>query len=78
LTGTSFPIDRDYVALQLGFNGISENSLDAVSDRDFILEFLSASAILMMHLSRLGEELVLWSSQEFDFIELDDSFCTGK
>ncbi|PIY32682.1 MAG: argininosuccinate lyase, partial [Candidatus Infernicultor aquiphilus] len=78
LAGTSFPIDREYVATQLGFGGISENSLDAVSDRDFILEFLSASAILMMHLSRLGEEMVLWSSQEFDFIELDDSFCTGS
>jgi argininosuccinate lyase len=78
LAGTSFPIDREYVARQLGFGGISENSLDAVSDRDFILEFLSASAILMMHLSRLGEEMVLWSSQEFDFIELDDSFCTGS
>ncbi|MCK4309237.1 MAG: argininosuccinate lyase [Candidatus Atribacteria bacterium] len=78
LAGTSFPIDREYVASQLGFNGISENSLDAVSDRDFILEFLSTSAILMMHLSRLGEELVLWSSQEFGFIELDDSFCTGS
>jgi argininosuccinate lyase len=78
LAGTSFPIDREYVALKLGFSRISENSLDAVSDRDFILEFLSASAILMMHLSRLGEELVLWSSQEFGFIELDDSFCTGS
>ena len=78
LAGTSFPIDREYVAIQLGFNRVSENSLDAVSDRDFILEFLSASAILMMHLSRLGEEMVLWSSQEFDFIELDDSFCTGS
>ncbi len=78
LAGTSFPIDRKYVASQLGFKQISENSLDAVSDRDFILEFLSASAILMMHLSRLGEELVLWSSQEFNFIELDDSFCTGS
>jgi len=78
LAGTSFPIDREYVASQLGFSEISENSLDAVSDRDFILEFLSASAILMMHLSRLGEELVLWSSQEFNFIELDDSFCTGS
>ena len=78
LAGTSFPIDREFVASQLDFNGISENSLDAVSDRDFILEFLSASAILMMHLSRLGEELVLWSSKEFNFIELDDSFCTGS
>lgn len=78
LAGTSFPIDREYVAKQLGFNKVSENSLDAVSDRDFILEFLSASSILMMHLSRLGEEFVLWSSQEFNFIELDDSFCTGS
>jgi len=78
LAGTSFPIDREFVASQLGFSGISENSLDAVSDRDFILEFLSASAISMMHLSRLGEELVLWSSQEYGFIELDDSFCTGS
>ncbi|HBY57255.1 MAG TPA: argininosuccinate lyase [Candidatus Atribacteria bacterium] len=78
LAGTSFPIDREYVASQLGFKKISENSLDAVSDRDFILEFLSASTILMMHLSRLGEELVLWSTPEFNFIELDDSFCTGS
>ncbi|MEA3453624.1 MAG: argininosuccinate lyase [Candidatus Caldatribacteriota bacterium] len=78
LAGTSFPIDREFLAKQLGFSKVSENSLDAVSDRDFILEFLSTSAILMMHLSRLGEELVLWSSQEFSFIELDDSFCTGS
>ena len=78
LAGTSFPIDREFVAKQLGFSKVSENSLDAVSDRDFILEFLSDSAILMMHLSRLGEELVLWSSQEFGFIEMDDSFCTGS
>jgi len=67
LAGTSFPIDREYVATQLGFNQVSENSLDAVSDRDFILEFLSASAILMMHLSRLSEEIILWSSKEFNF-----------
>ena len=78
LAGTSFSIDREFVASQLGFSGISENSLDAVSDRDFILEFLSASAILMMHLSRLSEEIILWSSKEFNFIELDDSFCTGS
>ena len=78
LAGTSFPIDREFVASQLGFSGISENSLDAVSDRDFILEFLSTSAILMMHLSRLSEEIILWSSKEFNFIELDDSFCTGS
>jgi argininosuccinate lyase len=78
LAGTSFPIDREFIAKQLNFSKVSENSLDAVSDRDFILEFLSASAILMMYLSRLGEELVLWSSQEFNFIELDDSFWYRK
>ena len=78
LAGTSFPIDREYVAKELNFGMISENSLDAVSDRDYILEFLSASAILMMHLSRLSEEIILWSSKEFNFIELDDSFCTGS
>ena len=78
LAGTSFPIDRKYTAKQLNFSMISENSLDAVSDRDFILEFLSAAAICMMHLSRLSEEIILWSSKEFSFIELDDSFCTGS
>jgi len=78
LAGTSFPIDREFVASQLSFSGILENSLDAVSDRDFILEFLSVSSILMMHLSRLSEEIILWSSKEFNFIELDDSFCTGS
>jgi argininosuccinate lyase len=78
LAGTSYPVDREYVARQLGFNKVSENSLDAVSDRDFIIEFLSASSITMLHLSNLSEELILWSSQEFNFIELDDSFCTGS
>jgi argininosuccinate lyase len=78
LAGTTFPIDREYTAELLGFEGIYENSLDAVSDRDFILEFLSSSSILMMHLSRLSEEFILWSSQEFQFIELDDSFATGS
>jgi argininosuccinate lyase len=78
LAGTTFPIDRTYTAKLLGFDGIYENSLDAVSDRDFILEFLAASSILMMHLSRLSEEIILWSSQEFRFIELDDSFSTGS
>ncbi|TKC15794.1 argininosuccinate lyase [Robertmurraya kyonggiensis] len=78
LAGTTFPIDRELTAELLGFQGIYENSLDAVSDRDFILEFLSASSILMMHLSRLGEEIILWSSQEFRFIELDDAFSTGS
>ncbi|QED48926.1 argininosuccinate lyase [Cytobacillus dafuensis] len=78
LAGTTFPIDRHLSAELLGFEGIYENSLDAVSDRDFILEFLSDSSILMMHLSRLSEEFILWSSQEFKFIELDDSFATGS
>ncbi|GAF64321.1 argininosuccinate lyase [Bacillus sp. TS-2] len=78
LAGTTFPIDRNYTAELLGFDGIYENSLDAVSDRDFIVEFLSASATLMMHLSRLCEELILWSSQEFQFIEIDDAFATGS
>lgn len=78
LAGTTFPIDRKMTAALLGFEGIYENSLDAVSDRDFILEFLSASSILMMHLSRLAEEIILWSSQEFRFVELDDSFSTGS
>ncbi|WP_108671285.1 argininosuccinate lyase [Peribacillus acanthi] len=78
LAGTTFPIDREYSAKLLGFDGIYENSLDAVSDRDFILEFLSHSSILFMHLSRLSEEIILWSSQEFQFIELDDAFSTGS
>ncbi|OEF97818.1 argininosuccinate lyase [Desulfuribacillus alkaliarsenatis] len=78
MAGTTFPIDREYVAEQLGFSKIYENSLDAVSDRDYILEFLSDSAITMMHMSRFCEELVLWSSTEFQFIELDDAFCTGS
>lgn len=78
LAGTTFPIDRQLTAELLGFDTIYENSLDAVSDRDFILEFLSNSSILMMHLSRLAEEIILWSSQEFQFIELDDAFSTGS
>lgn len=78
LAGTTFPIDRHLVAEQLHFDAVYENSLDAVSDRDFILEFLADASILMMHLSRLSEELVLWSSTEFRFIELDDAFCTGS
>ncbi|WP_416150540.1 argininosuccinate lyase [Salipaludibacillus sp. HK11] len=78
LAGTTFPIDRHQVAKELGFDYVYPNSMDAVSDRDFILEFMSASSIMMMHISRLAEELVIWSSQEFQFIELDDSFCTGS
>lgn len=78
LAGTTFPIDRHFVAQQLGFDAVYENSLDAVSDRDFIVEFLSNAALVMTHLSRLSEEFVLWSSTEFNFIELDDAFCTGS
>jgi len=78
LAGTSFPIDRHYTAQELGFSRPSENSLDAVSDRDFAIEFSAAAALLMMHLSRISEELVLWSSAQFDFLELPDSFCTGS
>ncbi len=78
LAGTSYPIDRHYTAQLLGFESIAENSLDAVSDRDFAIELTSLAAILMMHLSRASEELVLWSSAQFHFIELDDAFCTGS
>jgi len=78
LAGTTFPIDREWLAGQLGFDGVTRNSIDSVSDRDFAIEFCSFAAILMMHLSRLAEELVLWSSADFDFIELSDSFCTGS
>ncbi|WP_458121140.1 argininosuccinate lyase [Paenibacillus sp. Z6-24] len=78
LAGTTFPIDRHFVAEQLGFDAVYENSLDAVSDRDFIVEFLSGASLIMTHLSRLSEELVLWSSTEFNFVELDDAFCTGS
>ncbi|HAQ9894684.1 TPA: argininosuccinate lyase, partial [Enterococcus faecium] len=78
LAGTTFPIDRAYSAEELGFGSIYSNSLDAVSDRDFILEFLSNAAILMMHLSRFCEELILWCSHEFQFVELTDTFSTGS
>ncbi len=78
LAGTTFPIDREYVAELLDFPEVTRNSLDSVSDRDFALEFISASSILMMHLSRFSEELIIWSSSEFSFIDLSDSFCTGS
>ena len=78
LAGTSYPIDRHMTAELLGFGRICTNSLDGVSDRDFAIEFLSAASIIMMHLSRFSEELILWSSAQFDFIELPDSFCTGS
>jgi argininosuccinate lyase len=78
LAGTGFPIDRRFVALMLQFQEPTANSIDSVSDRDFNLEFLSCSSILMMHLSRLSEELVLWSTGEFGFIDLPDAYCTGS
>ncbi|GAB6931729.1 argininosuccinate lyase [Calditerricola satsumensis] len=78
LAGTTFPIDRRYVAELLRFDDVAPNSLDAVSDRDFVVEFTAAAALAMAHLSRLCEELVLWTSAEFSFVELDDAFCTGS
>src|SRR5258706_5681951 len=78
LAGTSYPIDRERVARELGFAGVCENSLDAVSDRDFAIEFTAAAAILMIHLSRLSEELILWMSPAWGFIALQDRFCTGS
>jgi argininosuccinate lyase len=78
LAGTSFPIDREYTARLLGFEACAENSMDAVSDRDFVIEFGACAALIMSHLSRWSEELVLWSSPQFDFIELGDAFCTGS
>ncbi|CAC9587043.1 Argininosuccinate lyase (EC 4.3.2.1) [uncultured Gammaproteobacteria bacterium] len=78
LAGTTYPIKRARTAELLGFERICNNSLDGVSDRDFAIEFLSAASIVMMHLSRFSEELILWSSAQFDFIELPDSFCTGS
>jgi len=78
LAGTSYPIDRAYTAEQLEFDAVAENSLDAVSDRDFAIEYCAHGALMMMHLSRFSEELVLWSSAQFDFVDLGDSFCTGS
>ncbi|MEI8216727.1 MAG: argininosuccinate lyase [Eubacteriales bacterium] len=78
LAGTSYNTDRQLLASELGFNSVSENAMDSVSDRDFALEFLSASSITMMHLSRFCEELVIWSTSEFAFIEIDDAYSTGS
>ncbi|TYP50344.1 argininosuccinate lyase [Thermosediminibacter litoriperuensis] len=78
LAGTTLPIDRQYTRELLGFSRIYENTIDAVSDRDFVIEFISCSAMLMVHLSRMVEEFILWSTSEFDFIELDDAFATGS
>jgi argininosuccinate lyase len=78
LAGTTYPIDRAYTAELLGFEALCENSLDAVSDRDFAIEFCAAASIAMMHLSRMSEELVLWNSQQFKFVDIPDRFCTGS
>src|SRR5688572_17011101 len=78
LAGTSYPLDRDAVARELGFDGVCENSLDAVSDRDFAIEFAAFASITMVHVSRLAEEIVLWMSQNFGFIDLADRYCTGS
>lgn len=78
LAGTTYNLDREFEAKELGFSKVSANSLDGVSDRDFIIELLSDISIIMMHLSRISEEIILWSSWEFKFIELDDSFSTGS
>ncbi len=78
LAGTSYPIDRERVAKELGFDGVCENSLDAVSDRDFAIEFTACAALVMTHLSRLSEELILWMSPRFGFIDIADRFCTGS
>ncbi len=78
LAGTTYPIDREFVAAELGFEGVCENSLDAVSDRDFAIEFCAAAALLMMHVSRMSEELVLWMNPRFGFVRIADRFCTGS
>lgn len=78
LAGTTYPFDRQYVAEQLGFSKVTANSLDGVSDRDFVIDTTYALSMIMMHLSRLSEEIILWSSQEFRFVELDDAFATGS
>ena len=78
LAGTTFPTDMEWTARQLGFAKVVANSMDAVGDRDYLIEFCSASAILMMHVSRMAEELIIWSSPEFAFIEISDAFCTGS
>ena len=78
LAGTTYPIDRAYTAELLGFDGVCENSLDAVSDRDFAIEFTSAASLIMMHLSRMSEEMILWTSAQFRFVQIPDRFCTGS
>lgn len=78
LAGTTYPLDREFVASELGFDAVTMNSLDGVSDRDFVIELANCLALVMMHLSRFCEELILWSSNEFSFVEMDDAFSTGS
>lgn len=78
LAGTTYPLDREFVAQELGFDAVTQNSLDGVSDRDFVIELASCLSIIMMHMSRFSEELILWSSHEFSFVEMDDAFSTGS
>lgn len=78
LAGTTYPLDREFVARELGFDAVTMNSLDGVSDRDFVIELLSCLSMIMMHMSRFSEELILWSSHEFSFVEMDDAFSTGS
>jgi argininosuccinate lyase len=78
LAGTNYAVDREYTAKLLGFPSVTHNSLDAVSDRDFVVESLASLSLIMMHLSRMSEELILWASQEFRFVDLPDAYCTGS
>ena len=78
LAGTTYPLDREYTAAELGFNGPTLNSMDSVSDRDHVIEMLSALSIIMMHLSRFSEEVIIWNSNEYGFVEIDDAFSTGS
>ena len=78
LAGTTYPLDREYTAQLLGFAGPTRNSMDSVSDRDYVIEYLSALATVMMHLSRFSEEIIIWNSNEYRFVELDDAYSTGS
>ena len=78
LAGTTYPLDREYTARLLGFDGPTLNSMDGVSDRDYLVEFLSDLSLVMMHLSRFSEEIILWNSNEYQFVEIDDAYSTGS
>ena len=78
LAGTTYPLDRNFTARELGFDGPCRNSMDGVSDRDYLIEFLDALAICQMHLSRFSEEIIIWNSNEYRFVELDDAYSTGS